>query len=168
MYSFVQIPFIYVQNISLRKLPFTKRTLSLGKLYRQSVIDLSRGGGGTHVLDATGVWARQGYLFHNFMKGRGIQKTEELKSRRAKNEAHTRGLSKSSHFAEQNRYGIIAFYVNFKKASWNCLIYGWNGPETSYKWHCAANGRGVFFKEMRMEGGWGVRPHTHTFLDPVP
>ena len=31
-------------------------------------------GGGTHMLDATGVWGRRGYLFHNFMNGRGIQK----------------------------------------------------------------------------------------------
>ena len=53
--------------------------------------------GGTHMLDATGVWGRQGYLFHNFMNGRGIQKTEELNGRGPKMRPQTRGVSKSSH-----------------------------------------------------------------------
>ncbi len=40
------------------------------------------------MLDVTGVWGRQRYLFfYNFMNGRGIQKTEELNGWGPKNDA---------------------------------------------------------------------------------
>ena len=74
--------------------------------------------------------AHREYLFHNFMNGRGIRKTEGLNGRGPKNEALTRGVSKSSHewkgiskfstlcaITEQNRYEFVAVYVTFKNES---------------------------------------------------
>ena len=94
----------------------------------------------------------------------------------------TRGVSKSSHewkgipkfsalrtITEQNKSGIVALYVNFQKASWNCFYLWLKGAWKSVHVTPRCEWKGVSIsKNCEWKGVGGLRVWPHTLILPPP